>query len=67
MGASHNVSGELIEMPDLKIRVRDEADETLVEDERFLGRPRCSPAKRWTSASTSKSRAERLRTVELSF
>ena len=66
-GRVTNVSGELIEMPDLKIHVRDEADETLVEDERFLGKAALLPGETMDFSVNLEVPAERLRTVELSF
>ena len=66
-GRVTNVSNELIEMPDLKIRVRDEADETLVEDERFLGKAALLPGETMDFSVNLEVQAERLRTVELRF
>jgi len=66
-GRVTNVSDQLIEMPDLKIRVRDEADETLVEDERFLGKAALLPGETLDFSVNLEVPAERLRTVELSF
>jgi hypothetical protein len=62
----HNGSS-LIEMPNLKITVRDEAEETVLEDSRFLGKAALLPGESMEFEVDLDVPAERLRTVELKF
>jgi len=66
-GRVKHTGRSLIEMPNLKITVRDEADETLLEDSRFLGQAAMLPGETMEFKVDLDVPAERLRTIELKF
>ncbi len=66
-GRVKHTGSSLIEMPNLKITVRDEADQTLLEDSRFLGQAALLPGETLDFEVALDVPAERLRTVELKF
>jgi predicted Zn finger-like uncharacterized protein len=66
-GRVKHTGRSLIEMPNLKITVRDEADQTVLEDSRFLGQAAMLPGETMEFEIDLDVPAERLRTVELKF
>ncbi len=66
-GRIRNVGDKLIEMPDLRIRVRDGDDATILEDSRFLGQAALLPGETMDFSVDLDVPADRLRTVELRF
>jgi len=66
-GRVRHTGAELIEMPNLKITVRDDADRAILEDSRFLGKAALLPGETMEFTVNLEVSAQRLRTVELEF
>lgn len=66
-GRVTHTGGSLVEMPNLKITVRDGADEPILEETRFLGQAALLPGETLEFEVDLDVPAERLRTVELKF
>ncbi len=66
-GRVKHTGRSLIEMPNLKITVRDEADETVLEDSRFLGQAAMLPGETMDFSVNLEVPVDKLKTVELQF
>ncbi|MFP3920384.1 MAG: MJ0042-type zinc finger domain-containing protein [Dichotomicrobium sp.] len=66
-GSVTSTAEEVMELPELKIIVRDEAGNTVLEDSQFLGQVALVPGETFEFSVDVEVPPEKLRTVELSF